>query len=216
VVDAKAPLNAYREAVAAADDSARCQALQRHAQAVRGHVRDLSKRSYWSQFKPTPEFVVLFLPGESFFSGAVEQDGSLIEDASKNGVVLASPTTLIALLKAVAYGWQQQEMAENAQRIGEAGKELYERLGKFVEHFEAIGDGLNRAVKAYDGAVGSYESRIRPAARRLAEQAAIADKELPDVPAIEGPTRTIGPAAPDSPPGDGPAALLPPAAPASV
>jgi DNA recombination protein RmuC len=194
VVDAKAPLNAYREAVNAPDDKARGEALSRHAQAVRGHMRALSQKSYWAQFKPTPEFVVLFLPGESFFAGAVEQDHALIEDSMKSGVVLASPTTLLALLKAVAYGWRQEEMAENAERIGQAGKDLYDRLAKFVEHFSGIGDALSRAGKAFDAAVGSYQSRIQPAARRLAEQAAVSDKELPDVPPVDGPTRMLGPA----------------------
>ena len=191
VVDAKAPLNAYREAVNAPDDKARGEALSRHAQAVRGHMRALSQKSYWAQFKPTPEFVVLFLPGESFFAGAVEQDHALIEDSMKSGVVLASPTTLLALLKAVAYGWRQEEMAENAERIGQAGKDLYDRLAKFVEHFSGIGDALSRAGKAFDAAVGSYQSRIQPAARRLAEQAAVSDKELPDVPPVDGPTRAL-------------------------
>jgi DNA recombination protein RmuC len=194
VVDSKVPLAAYMDAAEAKDEASRQAALARHAQDVRKHVAALSKKAYWDQFDGAAEFAVLFLPGESFFSAALEQDRTLMEDAMANKVFLATPTTLMALLNVVAHGWRQQEMAENAERIGQAGKELFERLTKFVEHFSGIGDGLRRAVKAYDGAVGSYESRIQPAARRLAEQAAISDKALPEVPAIDGPTRMLGPA----------------------
>ena len=191
VVDAKAPLDAYMAAAEAADDAARKTAMERHAQAVRGHVRTLSQKAYWSQFENTPEFVVLFLPGESFFSAALEADTSLMEDAFRSNVVLASPVNLIALLKAVAHGWRQQEMAENAQRIGETGRELYDRVRVFVEHFGKVGDGISRASKAYDAAVGSYESRIVPSARRLHDQAAVGDKALPDVERAAHPTRLI-------------------------
>jgi DNA recombination protein RmuC len=193
VVDSKVPLAGYMDALEAKDEAARQAALGRHAQQVRSRVQELSKKAYWDQFAGAAEFAVLFLPGESFFSAALEQDRSLMEDAMANKVFLATPTTLMALLNVVAHGWRQQEMAENAERIGEAGKELFERLVKFVEHFAGIGDGLRRAVKAYDGAVGSYEARIQPAARRLADQAAISDKALPEVPAIDGPTRMLGP-----------------------
>ncbi len=191
VVDAKAPLDAYMAAAEAVDDAARKTAMERHAQAVRGHVRTLSQKAYWSQFENTPEFVVLFLPGESFFSAALEADTSLMEDAFRSNVVLASPVNLIALLKAVAHGWRQQEMAENAQRIGETGRELYDRVRVFVEHFGKVGDGISRASKAYDAAVGSYESRIVPSARRLHDQAAVGDKALPDVERAAHPTRLI-------------------------
>ena len=194
VVDSKVPLAAYMDAAEAKDEAGRQAALARHAQDVRKHVSALSKKAYWDQFDGAAEFAVLFLPGESFFSAALEQDRTLMEDAMANKVFLATPTTLMALLNVVAHGWRQQEMAENAERIGQAGKELFERLAKFVEHFSGIGDGLRRAVKAYDGAVGSYEARIQPAARRLADQAAISDKTLPEVPAIDGPTRMLGPA----------------------
>lgn len=191
VVDAKAPLNAYREACGAVDEAARHEALVRHAQAVRGHMKALGQKAYWSQFQQAPDFVVLFLPGESFFSGAVEQDHMLIEDGMKSGVVLASPTTLIALLRAVAYGWRQEEVAENAQRIAEAGQELYDRLWKFVEHFEKVGEGLARTVKAYDATLSSYETRVQPSGRRLAEQASVGGKDLPDIARVEGPTRSV-------------------------
>jgi len=193
VVDSKVPLAAYMDAAEAKDEAGRQAALARHAQDVRKHVAALSKKAYWDQFDGAAEFAVLFLPGESFFSAALEQDRTLMEDAMQSKVFLATPTTLMALLNVVAHGWRQQEMAASAERIGQAGKELFERLAKFVEHFSGIGDGLRRAVKAYDGAVGSYEARIQPAARRLAEQAAISDKTLPEVSAIDGPTRMLGP-----------------------
>jgi DNA recombination protein RmuC len=191
VTDSKVPLAAYMDAVEAKDEAARRAAFGRHAQDVRKHVAALSKKAYWNQFGGAAEFVVLFLPGESFFSAALEQDRSLMEDAMQNKVFLATPTTLMALLNVVAHGWRQQEMAENAERIGQAGKDLYDRLAKFVEHFSGIGDALSRAGKAFDAAVGSYQSRIQPAARRLAEQAAVSDKELPDVPPVDGPTRAL-------------------------
>jgi DNA recombination protein RmuC len=191
LVDAKVPLDAYMQAVEAGDDTARNAAMERHAQAVRGHMRALGQRAYASHVSKTPDFVVLFLPLESSFSAALEQDRDLIEDGMAGGVVLATPTTLIALLKAVHYGWRQQEMAENAERIGETGRELYDRVRVFVEHFGKVGDGISRAAKAYDAAVRSYESRIAPSARRLADQAAVGDKALPEVERAAHPTRLI-------------------------
>ncbi|MFO8015266.1 MAG: DNA recombination protein RmuC [Phycisphaerae bacterium] len=190
VVDAKAPFDAYYEAVEASDESSRKEAMARHAKAVKGHVRALAQKAYWSQFKNTPEYVVLFLPGESFYSAALEADPDLMEDAFRSNVVLASPATLIGLLKAVAHGWRQQEMAENAERIGQTGRELYDRVCVFLEHFERIGDGLGRAAKAYDAAVGSYESRVRPSAERLAEQAATG-RELPEPERVDASLRRL-------------------------
>jgi DNA recombination protein RmuC len=191
VVDAKVPLAAFMEAVEGKDEAARLAALARHAQDVRKHVQALSRKAYWDQFKEAPDFVVLFLAGESFFSAALEQDRSLLEDAMRSRVFLATPTTLMALLRIVAHGWHQQEMTENAERIGEAGRELYERVSKFVEHFSKIGDGLNRATKAYDEAFRSYESRVLPSGKRLAEQAAIIGKDLPEVVRVDGPSRSL-------------------------
>ena len=191
VVDSKVPLAAYMDAFEAKDEAARQAALARHAQDVRKHVQALKQKAYWEQIGHAADFVVLFLPGESFFSAALEQDRSLLEDAMANKVFLATPTTLMALLNVVAHGWRQQEMAENAEKIGAVGRELYERISKFMEHFARVGDGLTAAGKAYNAAAGSYESRVQPAARRLAEQAAVADKELPEVPRVEPPTRTV-------------------------
>jgi DNA recombination protein RmuC len=191
VVDSKVPLAAYMDAVEAADEAARKAALERHAQDVRKHVRALGQKAYWDQFASAPDFVVLFLPGESFFSAALEHDRSLMEDAMRDRVFLATPTTLMALLNVVAHGWHQQEMAASAEAIGACGRELYERVAKFIEHFGRIGEGLSRASKAYDAAVGSYESRVRPSAERLAEKAALLPQELPEPAPADGPTRAL-------------------------
>lgn len=184
VVDAKVPLQAYMEAQEAGDENGRRGALLRHAQSVRVHMQSLGAKAYWNQFTPGPDFVVLFLPGESFFSAALEQDRSLIEDGVTNRVILATPTTLIALLRTVALSWQQQQMAENARLIAQAGAGLHERLCIFTGHLVKIHDGLNKAVQAYNSAVGSWESRVVPGARKLKEMgASVPGKELaPAVP----------------------------------
>ncbi len=169
VVDAKAPLKAYLEAVEAPDEGSRRLALQRHAQAVRAHLQSLGSRAYWSQFTPGPDFVVLFLPGESFFSAALEQDRGLIEDGLACRVLLATPTTLIALLRTVAMSWQQQQVAENARRIAQTGAELYDRVCRFAEYLGKIREGLQKATQSFNQAVGSWESRVVPGARRLKE-----------------------------------------------
>jgi DNA recombination protein RmuC len=144
----------------------------------------LSGKEYWKQFEPTPEFVVLFVPGESFFSAALEQDRTLIEDAIDKRVVLASPTTLIALLRAIAYGWKQQIVAENAERIKDLGKELYDRVVTFAEHLSEIAKGLERANRAYNSAVASFDSRLIPSARKLREMG-VGSEEVPQVEPIE-------------------------------
>src|SRR5580704_15741755 len=184
VIDAKVPLNGFLAATAAENDDEHAAAMLEHARLVRGHIQALSAREYWKQFEPTPEFVVLFVPGESFFSAALEQDRTLIEDAIEKRVVLASPTTLIALLRAIAYGWKQQLVAENAERIKDLGKELYDRVLKFAEHLSDVAKGLERANKAYNNAVASFDSRLVPSARKFKEMG-VGTANVPDLDPIE-------------------------------
>lgn len=192
IVDSKAPLAAYLEAIDAADETSRRDCLVRHARAVRGHMQALSGKAYWNQFTSTPEFVVMFLPGESFFSAALETDLTLIEDGIGQRVILATPTTLIALLRTVAYSWQQQQVAENAQRIADAGKELFERVYTFAEHLGKVGDGLRRATETYNQAVGSWTNRVLPSGRRMSELGvAVGDRELVEMNTVDATPRSL-------------------------
>ena len=184
VVDSKVPLEAFLRAMNASDDAEYREAMLQHAALVREHIKCLSGKEYWKQFDSTPEFVVLFVPGESFFSAALEHDPTLIEDAIDKKVVLASPTTLIALLRAIAYGWRQQSVAENAERIKDLGKELYDRAMKFAELFSEIAKGLERANKAYNSAVASFDSRLVPSARKFKEMG-VGTADVPSLDPVE-------------------------------
>src|SRR5271169_5659349 len=191
VVDAKTPLQAFLEAFEATDEEARRNCLANHARQVRDHMETLSSKKYWEQFEATPEFVVMFLPGETFFSAALEQDSSLIEQGVLSRVIPASPTTLIALLKAVNYGWNQEKLARNAKQISELGKELHDRLRLLAGHITQVGTGLDRAVESYNKAVGSLESRVLVSARKFAELGASVADDIPELAPIETTARAL-------------------------
>jgi DNA recombination protein RmuC len=191
VVDAKVPLDAFLDATAADDPEQRDAALARHARQLRSHVDLLASKRYWRSLPETPEFVVLFLPAESFLSAALEADGSLIEYAADRGVVLASPTTLIALLRTVAHGWRHESLADRAREIHRVGRDLHERLGTMNAHLAKLGRSLDGAVGAYNQAVGSWESRVLVAARRF-EDLDATDDSLDTTPPVETSVRTLG------------------------
>ena len=192
VLDSKAPVAAYLEAVEAEHEDARRRALARYAQHVRTHVQQLAAKAYWEQFSPAPEFVVLFLPGEAFFGAALQEDPDLIEYASAQKVILATPTTLLALLKAVYYGWRQEALADNARQVSQLGAQLYERLAKLAEHWNSVGKNLGQAVRAYNDATGSLETRVLVTARKFEDlQVAPEGRALPVAVPVEQTTRNL-------------------------
>ena len=178
IVDAKTVLSAYLDAHEAQNDVQQAEALRRHAAQVKSRMDELSLKAYWTQFDHSPEFVVLFLPGEQYLGAALDQDPELIEEGFANGIVLATPATLVALLRAVAYGWRQERMTAHAEEAGRLGKELYERMAVLAGHMNDVGQALGKSVSAYNRAVGSLETRILPAARRFKELGVSSDREI--------------------------------------
>jgi DNA recombination protein RmuC len=200
VIDAKAPLQGVLDAYEARDEEEREQHLRAHARLLRKHVKALADKAYWEQLESAPDFVVMFLPGEHLYGAALEADPALLEDAMAQRVLIATPTTLLALLRAVAYGWQQERVAESAQAVSDLGRELHGRLVKLSSLLATLGGRLNSAVRAYNETVGSYEARVLPAARRFADHGAVSGgRELPEVPQVTVGARTVDSAEPDGP-----------------
>ncbi len=191
IVDAKAPLDAYLASVEAGSDEERRALLDDHARHIHDHMKKLGQKTYWREFDQAPEFVVMFLPGENIFGQALAQDPSLIEKGVDEKVVPASPTTLIALLRSVAYGWNQQRLAENAEKISQLGRDLHKRIRTLADHFGKVGLNLDRSVKSYNDALGSLERQVLPQTRKIAEHGASSGKELPEPAPIETSVREI-------------------------
>ena len=191
VVDAKVPFDAFYESISTLDEDVRSTKLKDHARLVRTHIATLSKKSYQEAVQPTPEFVLLFLPGETFYSAALENDPKLIEDGVSQNVIIATPTTLIALLKAISYGWRQEQMAENAHEVSALARKLYDRLRTFTKHYDTIGRNLDRALDAYNQGVRSLEARVLVTARRFKERGALAGEEIQAVEPIDKTTRPL-------------------------
>ncbi len=198
VIDVKTPLDAYIEALEAQSEEARQGALRRHAQQLEARIRELAAKAYWAQFAQSPQFAVLFLPGDQFLAAALAERPELIESALRQNIIIATPSTLMALLKTVAYGWRQSAMAENAALIRGLGQELHRRLGSFVAHLRRMGQRLDAAVEAYNGAVGSLERQVLPQARRFSELGVPAEAPLAGLEPVEQPVRAAG--APAEPP----------------
>jgi DNA recombination protein RmuC len=191
VVDAKTPLDDYRAAAETTDETARNAFLAGHAQKVRGHIDALGAKNYWEQFQPAPEFVVLFLPGDHFLTAALQADRMLMDRALARRVLLATPTTLIALLKAASYGWRQESVSKNAEEVSALGRQLYDRVVTFADNFDKVGRGLEIAVKGFNAAVGSFEQNLLPGARRFAELGVKGAKELEAPAAVDTGVREI-------------------------
>ncbi len=199
VIDVKTPLDAYLEALEAASDEARQGALRRHAQQLEARIRQLASKSYWAQFEHSPQFAVLFLPGDQFLAAALAERPDLIEAALRQNIIIATPSTLMALLKTVAYGWRQSAMADNAALIRGLGQELHRRLGSFISHLQRMGQRLDAAVDAYNAAVGSLERQVLPQARRFSELGVPAEAPLAELEPLEQPVRSLSARPPEEP-----------------
>ena len=191
VVDAKVSLDAYLDALSASTDDERKAKMDKHAQQVRAHMNRLGSKEYWSQFKQSPEFVVLFIPGESFLSSALDVDSTLIEDGIQKRVIIATPTTFIALLRAIAYGWRQEQITKNAQEISILGKELYERIHTLVKHFVDVGSAIGKAMDSYNKVIGSMELRVLPSVRKFKELGVTGAEEIPVLEQIDKTPRSL-------------------------
>lgn len=191
VVDSKVSLEACLDAASAQTEEERKTKMEKHAQQVRAHMNKLASKEYWSQLNKSPEFVVLFIPGESFLSSAMEMDNTIIEDGIEKRVIIATPTTFIALLRAIAYGWRQEQVTKNAQVISELGRQLYERMNTLVQHLENVGSGLDKAIGAYNKAVGSMESRVLPSVRKFKELGVTGADEIPVIKQIDQTPRNL-------------------------
>ncbi|MET0216153.1 MAG: DNA recombination protein RmuC [Vicinamibacterales bacterium] len=192
VVDAKVPSSAYLDAMETEDEAVRNVKLRDHARQVRDHIVRLGNKTYWQHFQPAPDLVIMFVPGETLLSVALQRDPTLLEFSLGRSVMLASPLTLMALLRAVAFGWQQEKVARNAHDISDLGRQLYDRIRVMAEHFEEVARGLTRSVEAYNRAVGSLESRVLVTARRLKEKGISAPEELPELEVIDHTARSLG------------------------
>jgi DNA recombination protein RmuC len=192
VVDAKVALTAFLDALESDDETLREQKLRDHARQVKDHVVRLGNKSYWTHFQPAPDIVVMFVPGEALLSAALQHDTALLEFSMGKGVMLASPLTLIALLRAIAYGWQQETIARNAMEISDLGRQLYDRIAKLAEHWENVGKSLAKAVTAYNGAVGTLETRVLVTARRLKDKGVTPNEEVPALETIDQTPRPLG------------------------
>jgi DNA recombination protein RmuC len=198
VVDAKTPLDAYLQSIEADSEESKLAALKKHAKQVRDRFRELAAKSYWASLECTPEFVVLFLPGEPFLSAALQEDPTLLEDAMSEKVVLATPASLFCLLSAVSYGWREEQLTENARQISQLGREIHDRIADWAVHLDKLGEYLEKAVETFNNSVGSLEHRVLVSARRFREFGVLSDKEVPELspinttvreaPKIEGPT----------------------------
>ena len=191
VVDSKVSLEAYLDAIASPSDEERKMKMEKHAQQVRSHMNKLGSKEYWSQFSQSPEFVVLFIPGEAFLSPALEMDNTLIEDGIQKRVIIATPTTFVALLRAIAYGWRQEQVTKNAQQISMLGKELYERMSTMAKYFGEMGTAIERSITSYNKIVGSMESRVLPSVRKFKELGVTGAEEIPILEQIDQQPRNL-------------------------